>query len=356
MAGWLLAAFPLAQFFCTPILGQLSDRFGRGKILALSIGGTALSYVLFAFGIYNKSLTLLFVSRIIDGVSGGNISVAQAVIGDISQPRDRAKNFGLIGVAFGVGFILGPFVGGKLSDPLLVSWFNVATPFWIAAILSIFNMLLVLRFLPETLKVKSSKLIDITRPFNNLQKAFLYVKIRDVVIAIFLFNAGFTFFTTFWGIVLADQYGFTQGRIGNYFAYIGIMIVLAQGLVVRRLSGRVQDYKVLHYSIIGVGVCLLMYYLVPKGNDIWLYYIPPFLALFSALTRAFSSALLTRVAPDAILGEVMGISSSATALAQAIPAVLAGYIATGHASLPVLVGAIVTIFGGVLFIRTFKSK
>jgi len=139
MAGWLMSAFPLAQFLCTPILGQLADRYGRKKVLAFSIGGTAISYALFALGIYTKSIPLLFFARILDGISGGNISVAQAVIGDVSNAKNRAKNFGLVGVSIGIGFILGPFIGGKLSDPAVISWFDAATPFWFAAFLSIIN-------------------------------------------------------------------------------------------------------------------------------------------------------------------------------------------------------------------------
>ena len=171
-----------------------------------------------------------------------------------------------------------------------------------------------------------------------------------------MFNAGFTFFTTFWGIILANKYNFTGGQIGNFFAYMGIMIILAQGMVVRRLSGKVQDYVVLRYSIIGTGICLFGFYFISatRSSPNFIYYIPPFLAIFVALTKAFSGALLTRITPDKIRGEVMGINSSLNALAQAIPAILAGYVATYNAVLPVLVGSIATIIGGILFISMFN--
>jgi DHA1 family tetracycline resistance protein-like MFS transporter len=354
MAGWLMAAYPLAQFFCTPILGQLSDKYGRRKILAISISGTTLSYILFAVAIVNKNIPLLFFARIIDGCSGGNISVAQAVIGDISDPKDRARNFGLIGVALGLGFVFGPFVGGKLSDTALVSWFSITTPFIVAAIASAINVLLVINILPETLKISSNKRLNLSRPLTNIINAFSLKQLRSIIPPVFMFNAGFTFFTTFWGVILADQYGFTQGKIGDFFAYMGFTIILAQGLVVRKLSGKVQDYKVLYFSIIGTGCCLVAYYFIPVQRVSWIYCIPPFLAIGVALTKAFSAALITRVTPASIRGEVMGISSSANALAQAIPAILAGYIASYHTMLPVLAGGILTITGGVLFIFLFK--
>src|SRR6185369_2029743 len=113
----------------------------RRKLLAISILGTSASYVVFALGIVTKNLPLLFISRAFDGITGGNIAVAQAAVADITKPEHRAKNFGLIGAAFGLGFIIGPYIGGKLSDPSVVSWFSASTPFWFAAALSFFNFI-----------------------------------------------------------------------------------------------------------------------------------------------------------------------------------------------------------------------
>ncbi|MGZ4893714.1 MAG: MFS transporter, partial [Halobacteriota archaeon] len=148
LLGWLVAIYPLFQFLAAPILGQLSDKYGRKKVLGVSLAGTSVSYVVFAIGIITQNLPLLFVARAFDGITGGNIPVAQAVVADITPPRERAKNFGLIGAAFGLGFIIGPYIGGKLSDPSVVSWFNAAVPFWFAAILAVVNIVLVIALLP----------------------------------------------------------------------------------------------------------------------------------------------------------------------------------------------------------------
>lgn len=356
MAGWLLAAYPLAQFFCTPILGQLSDRFGRKKLLSLSIGGTVISYLLFGVGIITKNLPLLFFARVLDGMSGGNISIAQAVIGDVSSPENRARNFGLIGVSIGVGFVLGPFIGGKLSDPSLSSYFNASTPFWFAALLSSINVFWVVYFLPETLKTRATKTFNLLRPLHNLQQIFKHDYLRMVIPALFLFNAGFTFFTTFWGIILVEQFGFNQGQVGNFFAYLGVMIILAQGGFVRRLSGKVRDYKVLNISMFLTSACLFVYYFLPNNFRLGIYLVPPVLAIGTALTKSFSSAVITRLSPSDSLGESMGVSSSANALAQVLPALLAGYIAAFHARLPVLVGALVVSLAGLIFIISFSQR
>lgn len=356
MIGWLIAAYPLAQFICTPILGQLADKYGRRKILGLSIGGTALSYLLFALAIVSKNIPLMFFARILDGCSGGNISVAQAIIGDISNPAHRAKNFGLIGVALGLGFVFGPFLGGILSDASLSSWFSPSTPFIFAAVFSCINLLLILTILPETLIIGSGKRINLTRPVHNIIQAFSLVELRVIVLTVFLFTAGFAFFTTFWGIILAQQYRFSSSEIGGFFATTGIMIILAQGLLVRQLSGKVHDYLVLRYSLIGTGCCLLAYYFISPGWVSLAYYLLPFLAACVALTKAFSAALITRITPHMIRGEVMGINFSVSALAQSIPAILSGYVAAYGATLPILTGGITAIMGGILFILLFKPS
>lgn len=356
LLGWLSCSYPLAQFICAPILGQIADRFGRKKTLAISIAGTSFAYILFAIGIITKNIPLMFFSRIIDGATGGNISVAQAVIADISTPKNRAKNFGLVGLSFGVGFIIGPFIGGKLTDTNLVSWFDASTPFYFTALLSLLNVVSVLKLLPETLKVKSIDRLDITKPLSNIAKAFHRPGLRSIMPTTFLFNAGFTFFTTFLAVTLAHKYGFTQSHIGNYFAYVGIMIISAQALFVRRLSGKILDYKVLRFSLFGTSICLFSYFFVSAAHVDLIYLIPPFLSSCNAMTFAFNATLVTRVTPVNMRAESLGINSSVMALAQAIPALLSGYIAELNPTLPILVGSVTVFLGGVCFWILFKPE
>jgi MFS family permease len=124
LLGLLVTVFPFMQFLATPILGELSDKFGRRPVLLFSLAGTCLSYILFGVAIHLRHIPLLFISRALDGITGGNIAVAQAVISDTTAPDARARSFGLIGAAFGLGFILGPYLGGKLSDPSGFTFFT----------------------------------------------------------------------------------------------------------------------------------------------------------------------------------------------------------------------------------------
>ncbi len=248
LLGLLLSTYPLFQFFSAPILGQLSDKYGRKAILQLSLLGTFLSYIIFAIGIITRNLPLLFFARAFDGLTGGNISVAQAAIADVTPPQHRAKNFGLIGAAFGLGFILGPFIGGKLSDPNVVSFFNAATPFWFAAVLALLNSLSIYFFFSETHLTRNRRLvINWGQSLKNISKAFSLPGIKVLFGVNFLYILGFTFFTSFLSVFLISKLSLSQGQIGDLFSYIGLWIVITQGLIIRRLS--LSGRQILNYSI-----------------------------------------------------------------------------------------------------------
>src|SRR6476646_11143822 len=178
MFGVLVAVYPIMQFFATPILGQLSDRFGRKPVLALSLGGTALGYALFATGIVIKNIPLLFAARALDGITGGNLSVAQAAIADVTKPEDRTKNFGLIGAAFGVGFIVGPFLGGVRADRTVLSWFSASTPFWFAAMLAAANTTQVLVQFDETNRHIRHFPMQFFRGIANIARAYAMPELK----------------------------------------------------------------------------------------------------------------------------------------------------------------------------------
>lgn len=323
--GLLIAVFPLGQFFATPILGQLSDRYGRKKVLILSILGTSLSYLLFAIGIITKNLPLLFVSRFFDGITGGNIAVAQAVISDVTLPENRAKNFGMIGAAFGLGFIFGPYIGSKLADPHVVSWFDPATPFFFACILSFLNVVFIFFFLPETNKHIQKTRITINRGIQNIITAFTSAKLSKLFYSSFFFNAGFAFFTTFFSVFLITKFNFTIAQTGNFFAYMGIWSVITQGLVTRALAKKFTYEQILTVAMLGSSIMLLAYFL--PSRRIELYFVPPFFSLCAGLIMANLPAIISSRADKSIQGEVLGINASVTALAQSIPAILSGFIA-----------------------------
>jgi MFS transporter, DHA1 family, tetracycline resistance protein len=363
MLGWLQAVYPFCIFLAAPILGQLSDRLGRRPVLAVSILGTAVGYVIFAFGISKGSIPLLFLGRAIDGFTGGNLAVAQAAIGDVSTNENRAKNFGLIGAAFGLGFILGPYVGGRLSAPGVSfyglfktpSWFGATTPFWFAAILAALNALLVITTLPETLKTKTTQKIQFTKSIRNVVAGFSSPRIRVPLLTAFLWGAGFTFFTTFFGVFLKNKFSFNPSQTGDYFAIVGVFIAITQGAIVGVVAKKLPDFKVLRFSVFLNGLALLGF--VFASSKLPLYATIPVLALFQGLTQANISSLMSRSADQGKQGEVMGIYSSVSSLAQVPASALVGYI-TGSitSNTPLVVSAVLIVSAAVVFVLLFRPK
>ncbi|RTK95346.1 MFS transporter [Candidatus Saccharibacteria bacterium] len=363
LLGWLIAVYPFMQFIATPILGQLSDRFGRKRVLSLSIFGTALGYVLFAVGIITRNIPLLFASRILDGITGGNISVAQAVIADVTAVKDRTKNFAKIGAAFGIGFVMGPYIGSKLASPGISffglfdtpHWFNPATPFWFAAILSVINGFLILAKLEETNKhIMPNLKLKLNQSVKNIAKAATYPGLRVIFPSIFLFWAGFSFFQTFFQVLLVNKLHFHPTNIGDYFAYVGIWIAITQAIITPLVAKKIKNYQVLRYSMFLTGVGLFAN--LWAHNTAQLLMVTPFFAIFIGQTMANSQALVSASADNKVQGEVLGINASVQALAQTIPAILSGYLAAIGINTPILVGGAIVILGGLLFIGLYRPS
>ncbi len=356
MLGWLVGIYPLMQFLATPILGQLSDRFGRKPILGFSLAGTSVGYILFAIAILTKSIPLLFFARAFDGITGGNISVARAVIADTTPPEHRTRNFGLMGAAFGFGFVIGPYIGARLASPNLSfyglfntpHWFNTATPFWFTAILSAINVLLVLFILPETnQRIQRAAKIVWTKSLENIRKAAAAPGLRVIFGSEFLFWAGFAFFTTFFQIRLIEKLHFTPSNIGDYFAYFGIIMVLVQAILVPLLAKRFKNHQILRVSFLGLSAALFLQLLATNTTQLLL--ITIFMPIFVGLTIANATTLVSLSAGKDIQGEVLGIEASVQALAQSIPAIIAGYIATLGVNMPIIVAGSIVFTAGVFF-------
>lgn len=352
--GFLIAAYPLAQFFGSPILGTLSDHHGRKRLLSLSLMGTILGYVLFAVGLYTNQLWLLYVSRILDGFTGGNIGVANSAISDMSTPETRTKNFGLVGMAFGLGFIIGPFLGGLLADPSLVSWFSSATPFWFAAGLSTINLLLVEFAFKETLKTRVAKKIHAFIGFSHLAKAVKMHKLRSIFIVIFLHSLGFCFFTQFFPVFLVQKFHFQEAAIGAMFGYIGIWIAFCQGFLTRHISKYFAPEKVLRVSMLGLSVSLFLSVL--SGNVTILYLLQPILAVFEGLNFPNETSIVSKLSSAEDQGESLGITQSLRALGQAIPPIAAGFLVSVDQNLPTLTAAALILLAWAVFMIFFRSK
>jgi DHA1 family tetracycline resistance protein-like MFS transporter len=357
MLGWLSACYPLMQFFFTPILGQASDIVGRRKILLISIIGTVIGYIIFALALTNKNVPLMFFARIMDGISGGSIAVGMAVIADTSKFENRAKNFGILGVAFGLGFILGPTIGGYLSDSHLSSWFMITTPFYFLSILGMLNFFLIYFLLPETLPYKQKTKIKILKSVSDLYEAYQQKELRQFLFVVFLFSFGFCLFTSFWGVTLINYFYFSQQQITNVFAYTGIWIMIGQGLIVRKLSGKISEKILLPITLFLDGACIVFIYFIPNHHANLIFITCTLLPIFHAINIVFcNSFLVSNFTNEHNRGQVIGINTSIQCLANALPAIVGGYMAETFTNTHplLLIAGIIIIISGLIFKKIFS--
>ncbi len=338
MAGLVTALFGLMQFFAAPMLGELSDAYGRRRLLLTGVGVLAFSQALFGFGIETGSLALIFFSRAIAGIAGGNFSIAQAVIADVSTPQDRAKNFGLMGAAFGLGFIIGPVLSGWIA----ATTGSAAAPFWFASMLGLLNVLSVALFLPETRTHvrEHSGNFSLLKGIRDIRKAISDETLRPFYGMNFLYYTGFAFFTSTIGLLLVERFSYDESGIGIFFGVVGVWVVITQGFILRVISRRFVDRQLLQFTIPLVGVSVLAFALVPQAS--LLYAVIPFMAIPQGISMANLTAILSKhVSPDS-QGKVLGINGSLSAFSQGAVPLIAG-------SLAAVVGITPTLAIGSLF-------
>jgi len=312
VTGLIFSAYPLMQVIAAPILGRMSDIYGRKPILLLSISGTAAALVLLGFA---NSMWMLIASRMLDGITGGNISVAQAYMTDITSAKDRGKAFGLIGAAFGLGFIVGPLTGGLLSG------YGMQVPPFAAAGLAVVNLLLVTFVLRESLsKERRAEIAAGPSHGFNLHQLASAVRLPRVGPLMWVrIVIGFTFAVFEGGFSLwaAVGLGLTARDIGFVLAYVGVISVVIQMGLIGPLTKRFRDPQLIVGACALAAVMLVMWGLSP---NVWtLLALMPFLSLGMAVSNTIVGSALTKaVHPDEV-GGIIGLSTSVGSLTR-IPA------------------------------------
>jgi multidrug resistance protein len=251
--GLLFTTYSAAQFLTIPFLGAISDRFGRRSVLLLSMATEMVAYV--AFGLAGN-LATLFVARLVAGAGAGNISTAQAYVADVTSPTERTRTFGLVGAAFGVGFLFGPALGGFLSHV-----FDLRAPAFAAGGLVLLNLVLAFFYLPESLPADRrahKPIIAQLNPFGVLATLLRRPLLRPPLIATFLLNFAFAGIQTNFAVFARDRFGFGPLNVAQVFVVVSLVAILTQGLVVRSLSGRFADEPILQVGIVMTAVAFAL--------------------------------------------------------------------------------------------------
>lgn len=309
--GLLVMSFSLMQFIFSPILGRLSDQYGRRTILLTSLLGTVIGYLLFAF---QRSLGMLFLARIVPGICGGNISTAQAVIADVTKPEERAKGMGLVGAAFGLGFIFGPAIGG-----LAIKHLGETAPGLFAAALTAIAFVLTAVALPETWppERRANAAPSNRRPafsVGRLLGALEHPQIGILLVIFFLSTFAFANFEGTCSLFLERKFSYRPDEVAKLFVYIGILAVLIQGTLIGRLVKKFGERRLVLTGLVFLVPGFFGLILISTSSQ--LLALLPLLALGTGLVNPSLSSLVSRLSTADEQGGILGIYQSMASLAR----------------------------------------
>jgi DHA1 family tetracycline resistance protein-like MFS transporter len=305
MYGWILGAFAVMQFLGAPLLGVLSDRFGRRKVILLALAGTAFDYVVMGWA---PTLAWLFGARAISGFFGGAMSTCNAYVADVTPPERRAHGFGVLGAAFGIGFVLGPAVGGFLGEA------SLRLPFFVAAGAVALNWFYGAWLLPESLPKHKRKAFEWRRanPVGGLMNLRRFPGILGLAGVYFLLMFGTTMLQSTWVIYTGYRYGWTPRQVGISLMVVGVSAIVVQGKLVGVLLPHMGEKRGLFVGLSITTIVMVLYGLAPKG---WMIYPLICLGAFGGLSGPSVQTLITRRVPGDEQGTVQGALASLASLA-----------------------------------------
>jgi MFS transporter, DHA1 family, tetracycline resistance protein len=308
IGGYLSFVFAAVQFVFSPILGNLSDRIGRRPVLLGSLAGFAIDFFVLAFA---PTLTWVFLARAVSGMFGASNGPAQSVIADITEPEERSRYFGLLGASFGIGFVLGPILGGLLGE------FGPRVPFYVAGSLAALNVLYGWFALPETLKPENRRPFEWKRanPVGALQHVRHLPGIIPISIAYFFWQSSSLVYPLTWNYFTIGRFGWSPGLVGGSLALVGLCMALMQILILPRTVARFGERKT---AVIGIlGAIFAMLGIAAASYPVLVLALIPFMACQS-LVHPNLTAMMTRRASATTQGEVQGFASAIMALGSLI--------------------------------------
>jgi MFS transporter, DHA1 family, tetracycline resistance protein len=321
MVGLLFASYSIMQLIFSPILGGLSDKYGRRPVLLISIIGTGIGFLIIGFA---QTLTMLFAGRILDGITGGNISTAQAYVADVTTKENRAMGMGMIGAAFGVGFIFGPAIGGILSH-----W-GIHVPFLFAAGLCFANALLLYFKLPETVTAqrparhRAARGRGFTQLFDSLKQP----RLAFVLTIYFFFVVSFSIMTTSFSLYTMFRFGYDARHTGYLFAYVGIIAVIIQGGLIGRLVKRFGELPLVVVGALCFAISLFAVPFVgPAAGGLGALLVGGgVFSMGNSLATPALTSLASKSAEAEEQGTILGVTQSVASLARAIGPFLAAIL------------------------------
>lgn len=304
--GYFISVFALMQFLASPVLGSLSDKYGRRPILLISLLGAGLDYIMMA---YAPNLEILFIGRILAGTTAANFTVAMSYMADVSDDSNRSSNFGLIGAGFGLGFIIGPAIGGLLGVH------NPQTPFLVAAALNLLNFAYGLFVLPESLPLSMRRNIEIKKlnPLKTLSRIFKPSAVLGLIFGYFIFQMAGQVHPSAWTLFTQHKFGWTAEQVGYSLAMVGVMSAISQGGLTRVIIPRIGEYQSLLW---GAVILMISFFAFAYASEGWMMYVILIVSGVAWVAQPALQSLITKKTPPQEQGELQGSLVSLMSLAS----------------------------------------
>ncbi len=347
---FLVGSYSIGTLIGAPILGALSDKYGRRKMLIFAYSCNIIFYLVFVSGILLVSYPLLYIGRVCAGLIGGALLIVQSAIADVSKPEEKTKNFGITGIAFGLGFIIGAFFGGILSDDTINPAFGYQVPFYVSCCVTFTNILFIIFIFRETNLFRTNKPISPLTGPRNVLKAFTNPSLRMIFIVIFLMTTSFNFLIQFYQFYVREYFAFSKSDVGQLFAAIGVCVALTQGLLLRPISDNFAPVKVL-----GVGLLLFSFsylILLMPTTTFYLYLATFLVVIFQGITFPTTLSIVSNQADKSIQGETIGINQAVQSAAAAFPIFIVALVDVEY-TFPMWFGATLTFAAWLIFIWFF---
>jgi DHA1 family tetracycline resistance protein-like MFS transporter len=352
--GLLLGIYPLGQFLGAAILGKFSDMRGRRPLLLWTLTGTLAAFVVSALAIQAGNLWLLFISRALAGTFAGNVAIAQASMVDISDDDSKSGNLAMLNAAMGISWIIGPPVGGVLSDSHLVSWFTYSTPFWAEAILLGLMVLVTLVFFKETLIKPVDAKIDVFAGLQQIRSAFAMPKLRLAFLIWAVFVVGWWLFESYLPTYLQQVFKYSPARVGAFLGFMGTTFTVTSLFVVKPLAPKLRPETMVRWFLPGAALAVA---LLAFAQTAWHLHVSIFLFVF---TMGFAlPGLLTTISNFAnadTQGQTMGMTASIQALMTVLAMMSGGSLFAMSQYVTVFGGAGLLLFAWLLFNITFRER
>ncbi len=336
--GIILALVPIGQFFSAPVLGTFSDRIGRKKLLLTTIALGSIGYFVAVCGVWLEQVLLLAFSRIVIGIATGNQAIGSAVIADISEPEEKTKNFGLLHMAGGFGFTVGPFLGGILSKFSFGSLSGYAIPFACAGMLTIINLVLVALLYQETHKPIQQQQDVLSFGLRNIKRAWRMPGLSLLFVAIFVYNFGWSFYWDFIPVNWIALFKFDASGVYNRYALGALVYALSSGILIRPFIARFKSQTLLFYGLIGGALCIGVPLFYATPNIYWI--LIPLQQYAISLIFPVAAALVSNKSSAESQGEMMGIFESVQSFAMILCPIVAGVLIGISLQMPLIVGTL----------------